>query len=44
MEIEKIWLKIIYDEVNQEEIPDNTQDPLGKPMLVYLFVDEIHAG
>ena len=44
MEIETNWLKIIYDEDNQDEIPANTPEPLGKPISVNVFVDAIHAG
>ena len=44
MEIETNWLKSIYGEDNQEEIPNNTPEPLGYPMSVNVSVDASHAG
>ena len=43
MEIDTNWLKSIYGDDNQEEIPANTPEPLGNPMSFNVFVDESHA-
>ena len=32
MEIDTNWLKSIYGDDNQEEIPANTPEPLGNPI------------
>ena len=44
MEIRTNWLKSIYGEDLQEEIPVNMLRPLGKPMSVNVFVDASHAS
>ena len=44
IEIETNWLKSIYGEDNQEEIPTNTPEHLGKTLSVNVFVDASHAG
>ena len=38
MEIETNWLKSIYGKDNQKKTTANTPEPLGKPMLVNVFV------
>ena len=43
MEIETNWLKSIYGEDNQEEIPANIPKPLGNPMSVNFSVDASYA-
>ena len=44
MEIKTNWINNIYGEDNQEEIPTNTPEPLGKPMSVNVLVDASQAG
>ena len=44
MEIETNRLKSIYGEYNQEEVPANIPETLGKPISVNVCVDKIHAG
>ena len=44
MEIETNWLQNIYGKYNQEEIPVNTLEPLGKLMSVNVFIGESNTG
>ena len=44
MEIETNWLKSIYGKDNQEKVPANTPEPLGKLMSVKVFIDASHVG